>query len=312
MFSSWFQDLPLSKIMTQNEREDSNEIWQFKVVTLYPTRVQTNKAEATRFKWATEAARQFYSTSFNSTEADLSSIDRAVNSDPSIMIVGRPLGKEDDPFKKSVIGCQDSVVIACITFRSGIGDEVGASLVLWLLIAESESRKPSGLTSWRRQGFGRLMLVMLIKHSTFLLLSHRELSQCQESLHGVDIYLQCPHDEPKEFYQACGFRQINLQDTTGIEFLPKTIADTLMDETTGGFAWIVPESEEHCIIPLMKLSSGSLLNSAANSAAVEVVESNSDVISATRNDGSPRAVVESEEESKINIVAKSSGGSPSS
>ncbi|KAI2501434.1 hypothetical protein MHU86_13024 [Fragilaria crotonensis] len=152
---------------------------------------------------------------------------------------------------------------------------------------------------------------MLIKHSTFLLLSHRELSQCQESLHGVDIYLQCPHDEPKEFYQACGFRQINLQDTTGIEFLPKTIADTLMDETTGGFAWIVPESEEHCIIPLMKLSSGSLLNSAANSAAVEVVESNSDVISATRNDGSPRAVVESEEESKINIVAKSSGGSPS-
>ncbi|KAI2496058.1 hypothetical protein MHU86_18430 [Fragilaria crotonensis] len=94
MFSSWFQDLPLSKIMTQNEREDSNEIWQFKVVTLYPTRVQTNKAEATRFKWATEAARQFYSTSFNSTEADLSSIDRAVNSDPSIMIVGRPLGKK--------------------------------------------------------------------------------------------------------------------------------------------------------------------------------------------------------------------------
>ena len=82
-----------------------------------------------------------------------------------------------------------------------------------------------------------------------------------------------------------------------------------MDETTGGFAWIVPESEEHCIIPLMKLSSGSLLNSAPNSAAVEVVESNSDVISAT-NDGSPRAVVESEE-SKINIVAKSSGGSPS-
>ena len=47
-----------------------------------------------------------------------------------------------------------------------------------------------------------------------------------------------------EFYQACGFRQINLQDTTGIELLPKTIADTLMDETSGGFAWIVPESDE--------------------------------------------------------------------
>ncbi len=211
---------------------------------MYPACVQTSKAEAARCKWATKAARQFYSTSFNSTEADLSSIDSAVNSDPSIMIVGRPLGREEDPFKKSVVGCQDSVVIACITFRSGIGDEVGASLVLWLLIAESESRKPSSLTSWRRQGFGRLMLVMLIKHSTSLLLYHREVSQCQKSLHGVDIYLQCPHKEPMEFYQACGFRQINLQDTTGIELLPKTIADTLMDETSGGFAWIVPESDE--------------------------------------------------------------------
>ncbi|KAI2510073.1 hypothetical protein MHU86_4367 [Fragilaria crotonensis] len=88
---------PVVQDYDSERREDSNEIWQFKVVTLYPTRVQTNKAEATRFKWATEAARQFYSTSFNSTEADLSSIDRAVNSDPSIMIVGRPLGKKMTP-----------------------------------------------------------------------------------------------------------------------------------------------------------------------------------------------------------------------
>ncbi len=112
--------------MTQNQREDCDEIWQYKVVTLYPACVQTSKAEAARCKWATEAARQFYSTSFKSTEADLSSINSAVNSDPSIMIVGLPLGKGEDPFKKSVVGCQDSVVIACITFRSGIGDEVGA------------------------------------------------------------------------------------------------------------------------------------------------------------------------------------------
>jgi hypothetical protein len=61
------------------------------------------------------------------------------------------------------------------------------------------------------------------------------------------------------FYCACGFLQINLQDTTGIELLPKTIADTLCDENTQGFAWIVPESEEHCIIPLMQLCFGSLL-----------------------------------------------------
>ena len=42
MFSTWFQDLRLSKLMTHNEREDCNEIWEYKVVLLYPTGVQTN------------------------------------------------------------------------------------------------------------------------------------------------------------------------------------------------------------------------------------------------------------------------------
>jgi hypothetical protein len=59
-----------------------------------------------------------------------------------------------------------------------------------------------------------------------------------------------------EFYWACGFLQINVQDTTCIELLPKTIADTLCGKNAQGFACIVPESEEHC----MQLCSGSLLN----------------------------------------------------
>jgi hypothetical protein len=84
---------------------------------------------------------------------------------------------------------------------------------------------------------------------------------CQDRLPaGVDLYLQCPHKDPMEFYCACGFLQINLQDTTGIELLPKTIADTLCNKNAQGFARIVPESKEHCIIPLMQLCSGSLLN----------------------------------------------------
>jgi hypothetical protein len=62
------------------------------------------------------------------------------------------------------------------------------------------------------------------------------------------------------FYCACGFLQINLQETTGIELLPKTIAETLYNKNAEGFAWIVPELEEHCIIPLMQLCFGSLLN----------------------------------------------------
>jgi hypothetical protein len=62
------------------------------------------------------------------------------------------------------------------------------------------------------------------------------------------------------FYCACRFLQINLQDTTGIELLPKTIAGTLCNKNAQGLAWIVPESKEHWKNPLMQLCSGSLLN----------------------------------------------------
>ena len=151
----------------------------------------------TRCKLATGAARQFYSTLFNSTEADLSSIHHAVQLDPTIMAIGRPVGKGEDHVKKSIIGCEDSVVISCITFQNGIGDETGLLLVLWLLIVESKAQKPSFITLWRRQGFGQL-LIMLNKQSTSFLLSHIGLSHCQDRLPSVDIYLQCPHKDPNE------------------------------------------------------------------------------------------------------------------
>jgi hypothetical protein len=263
MFSTWFQDLPLNDLMTRNEAEDCDEVWQYKVILLYPTIVPTTKAEVNRFTWAKAAAMGFYGRSFYCSEKDSTCIEKALAYDPTIMIVGRQFGKGVDRFKKSIIQCKDAVVISCITFRMGIGDEcAGSSSVLWLLVAESTAQRPSYVPSWRRQGFGRLMLSMLIKRSTFELLSHKNLSQCQESLPGVDIYLQCTQASAMAFYHACGFVQINTQGTTGFELLPKTIADSCAGESNGNFAWIVPESEEHCIIPLMRLRSGSLLNSA--------------------------------------------------
>ena len=218
------------------------------------------------------------------------------------MIVGRPLGEGEDPFKTIIMQCPDSVVISCITFQNGIEEDTGSSLVLWLLVAESESPKPSFITSWRRQGFGRLMLIMLIKMSTSSLLSHCELSHCTTRLLGVDVYLQCPHKEPMAFYHACGFLQVNLQDTTGIEYLPKTISNTLLDDTAGGFAWIVPESEDHCIIPLMRLRSSSFLKS-----AVENVQSKNQIVVAATNEVSAAEAVQG----KKKIVSVTRGGSPS-
>jgi hypothetical protein len=106
MFSTWFQDLGLSKLMSHNKREDGNEILEYMVVLLYPTNVLTNKAKVSRCKLATEAEGQFYSTSFNSTEADLMSIHHAVQLDPTIMVLGRSVGKGEDHAKNPVLGCR--------------------------------------------------------------------------------------------------------------------------------------------------------------------------------------------------------------
>ncbi len=107
---------------------------------------------------------------------------------------------------------------------------------------------------------------------------------------------------------ACGFLQINLQDTTGIELLPKTIADTLYHKNAQGFAWIVPESEEHCIIPLMQLCSGSLLNTPK-----EVVQDKKNKgVHADKNGGSGSLLISAKEVVEIQNDldnARNGGGS---
>ena len=52
--------------------------------------------------------------------------------------------------------------------------------------------------------------------------------------------------------------------------LPKSISATQVQEEDGGFAWISPDSDEHAMIPLMRLCSGSLLNSAVEEPTTEV------------------------------------------
>ena len=222
--------------MSHNKREDGNEIWEYNIVLLYPTNVQTNKAKVLRCKLATEAAGQFYRSRFE----EYSSCSTIGSNNLGYWTF---YWQRRRPCQKSIIGRADTVVISCITYQNGIGDESGLLLVLWLLIAESEAQKPSFITSWRRQGFGQLMLIMLIKQSTSLLLSHNGLLHCQDRLPGVDIYVQCPHKDPMAFCCVCGFLQINLQDTTAIQLLPKTIAHTICNKNALGYAWIVPESE---------------------------------------------------------------------
>ena len=283
MFSSWFADLPLSHFLKSNKvDDDSGMVWQFKVLLLYPTVTAIKKVDQSRYDWAASAAKEFYSNSFHEA-ADQPSIHSAVVEDPSIMVVGCQVSP-DDEYKKSIIGSKDAVVISCITFRHGSGDECGSSLVLWLLVAECEASKPSSLSSWRRHGFGRFLLIMLIKRSIIDYLAEKDLAQWMDSpLPGADVYLQCTQAPAMAFYHACGFVRINDSESTGIDLLPRTIWETISDvdvDSGSNFAWIVPESDEERIIPLMRLRSGSLLNSVYRNASKD----NHDVVNVVKDD----------------------------
>ncbi len=161
--------------MAHNENEHGDEGWQYNGILLHPKIVQKSKEEGRKFS----LANSFYLKEFNGTFKDNCCINMALFFDPTKMIVGRPLCANEVPgFSKTISQTKDVVVILAITFCNGTGNECGSSYVVWFLVAPSCESKPLQSTSWRHQGFGRLMLIMLIKCSTIQFLHFLEQPVC--------------------------------------------------------------------------------------------------------------------------------------
>jgi hypothetical protein len=69
--------------------------------------------------------------------------------------------------------------------------------VVWLLVVASSESKASPINSWRRQGWGHLMLIMVIKRSKIELLQHLEQPVCWEPLTEVDFTSSTPRLMPR-------------------------------------------------------------------------------------------------------------------
>jgi hypothetical protein len=91
-------------------------------------------------------------------------VDASLDVDSSIMVVGRPKNE------KSPDDRRDTVVIAALTYPTGTGKECGQALVCWFLVAGVEYTRPRVIPQWRCLGFGRFMLIMLIKRCALCLL----------------------------------------------------------------------------------------------------------------------------------------------
>jgi hypothetical protein len=277
MFCRWYQDLPLvHRLMELHGSQGCEDPWQFKVVLLYPKIVPTNAVEKKKFEWGTSMATNFYLEEFRVGDEALDvagCIQMTVLFDATIMVVGRPCAESEvSAVSQSIFDKkQGAVVVSAITFRNGTDGECGSSLVIWLLVrGQQGQRMPSALSSWRRLGFGRLLLIMVIKRSTIELLFHNNMAECNDALQGVDIYLQALSSNAWAFFQSCGFVRINHLFSTGLELLPKSIGDTVVGE--GEFVWIAPtDPDAITTIALFRLRSGCLLNTPVEPPAEETV-----------------------------------------
>ena len=75
-------------------------------------------------------------------------------------------------------------------------------------------KMPSGIDTWRRIGFGSLMINSMIKQSSTI-------SDNPE----VDVYLQCEENSAFNFYCNLGFLQVNAYNTDGFDLIPDHLQD---------------------------------------------------------------------------------------
>ena len=307
MFANWYaEDLPMVAALVEcTNRAGIAEPWHYTVVILNPSGASSGKATRKtddKFDAHCRLAVEFYHSEFTADKNDYVSFTNAVMSDVTVMILGFRLGEKEDPtkvFTSSMAGRKDAIVIAAVTYRcGGTKEECGTSLILWFLVSPGFNGKPAlplQLSSWRRLGFGRLLLLMVIKRSTISVLDSLNLAACEAPLPGVDIYLQATQPHAFTFYQSCGFVHINSRTgTDGFELLPKSIRDTIIPDTDSSYAFMFAKMDATNALS----KDGDKKNTASNDELVNAVSEDDVVKNAVSEEDAKDAV----EEGDVNVL----------
>jgi hypothetical protein len=116
-----------------------------------------DQSKRKRYNWAKDAVSAFCKNTFNNCEEDAAVVDASLDVDSSIVVAGRPKNEKSSEDRR------DTVVVAALTYRTGNGNEYGKALACWFLVAGVEYTRPRVIPQWCCLGFGRFMLIMLIK-----------------------------------------------------------------------------------------------------------------------------------------------------
>ena len=223
--SNWFKDFRFSAMVHPPPLDDNDgkEFWHFRFFVINPKAsslsLPSHEHYRERVNVHKQFAREFYSNGFIADEATKESINVALETETTIMILGKHVLKGKTAKKKANITRNDFYlmrgvkVIAAITFRRCMDEEEKTNVscaVSWLLIARHDTVHPSEINGWRRQGLGLFMFMCMIKHC-YVVGSKADL---------VNIYLQCVEAKALNFYLKLGFQQINGKYDDGFQYLP--------------------------------------------------------------------------------------------
>ncbi|KAI2512121.1 hypothetical protein MHU86_2208 [Fragilaria crotonensis] len=251
-FKGWGTDLRMWRFLEPNEGDNSK--WLYNIVVVDPRatvfhvdKMKHAEASSAKLEFFTGLARKFYLTMFEANEENTYKIDLSLNRDTTVMLLASKVGSKDLP--KSTFYLRKHVhVVSAASYRSVCPDEKdddskpsgsispatstapkSASLddadketketnvmLTWLAVSDRTHPMPSIAASWRRQGIGQFMFILIIK-------------QCAAFQDGVNIevFLQCHEPGAFRFYCMLGFQRLNSNHDDGFTLLPQKLQDVL-------------------------------------------------------------------------------------
>lgn len=138
----------------------------------------------------------------------------------------------------------------------------GALFIPWLAVAKAKGKKtvrkvPKSLSTWRRNGFGNLMLVLAMKFTAAKLQVQRK--KYPDEASQLDVYLQCNPNEAAAliFYKEAGFCDItpDPNDDNGFGAMEFT-GKALLDKSQCKSLFHEPDNEGGNLFSLLHLKVG--------------------------------------------------------
>ena len=222
---NWGTDLRMWRFLKPNEGDNSK--WLYHIVIVEPRapviHVETMKnAETTaKLEFFTSLARKFYLSAFEANAENTYKIELSLNRDSTAMLLASKVGNKELP-KSTLYLRKNIVVVSAASYRcvcpeaadedakssgsstrasgsetlSSLNVDAGSNVMLtWLAVSDKTSAMPAIAASWRRQGIGQFMFILIIK-------------QCAAfgNRGNIEIFLQCHEPGAFRLYCMLGFQ----------------------------------------------------------------------------------------------------------